>query len=91
MEAQLLGEIKRLRKELKDAIEGLNSEEVERHNFHDELQETRKELVVMREIIVGFLAKKKQCSCECCTEGTCVYVDLEVSHSLEHIRCAPVD
>jgi len=91
MEAQLLGEIKRLRKELKDAIESLNSEEVERRNFHDEIQETRKELTMLREMLVGFLAKKKQCSCGCCAEGTHVYADLEVSHSLERIRCASVD
>lgn len=91
MEAQLLGEVKRLRNELKDAIESISSEEAERRNFRDEVQETRKELTTLHEMLVGFLAKKKQCGCGCCTEGTHVYADIEVSHSLEHNRCAPVD
>lgn len=82
MEYQLLGEIQRLRKELSDAIGSLETEGEGRGSFHDELQETRRGLRELCEMLAVSLTKKKECGCSCCTEGAHVYAGLEVSSLL---------
>lgn len=89
MEYQLLGEIQRLRKELNEAMGYLHTEEADIRGFHEQLQDTRTELMVVHEKLAAVLVKKEQCGCKCCGEGVRMHVDLQVSHP-PCVRCATV-
>ena len=82
MEHELLDEVRKLRKELREAMGSCD----EKRCFRDEVQETRTELAMLYEELAKVQVRQERCGCGCCAEGARAYANLEVSRHRLKIR-----
>jgi len=79
VENRVLVEIKRLRKELSEAVGSLQMG-VTDESFREQLQDTPAKPTTAYGKLAAILVKQEQCGCECCIDGARMYADFQVSY-----------